>query len=490
MANIDGFPDNPVAGSDYIDKMLEQLKMIYNSYNMGIPYSFDGTLTLEAKFNVLFKTVYDFLNNNRELIETWGELYNWIKNYFQNLDVQEEINNKLDQIVASGQFDDILNSYFDSVDERITALETENTEIKNEFNKIQTILSKLQPNNIKTVGSNGCDFTTIQDAINYFKTNLTLQTFGEIKCAIIITPGEYDCAINDPTLGQIALIGIGNPILKSNSDYPVGNINCYGDILLYNLTFVCTSSTAYCYHFEGGGYVRQNGARCGALAINCNFYSSHIGVGIGALNSGTYLTFKNCDFRGTSYDIYLHNSTHDASNNNLIVFDNCIAGQSQIVRIEDAAKINANRSSRLDLIFRKNQFNYMSFYGGNQGTLANRTEGHIPINSENIILNSDSFGNYGFAFNYATRRITIEGYFPKINKGKWTYYNYTINFNRASDYNWTIYRVITAGGTNITQSCSINLPSGNNTIIVQDTTETDVGTMTNLSLIGTPKPKS
>ena len=24
MANIDGFPDNPVAGSDYIDKMLEQ----------------------------------------------------------------------------------------------------------------------------------------------------------------------------------------------------------------------------------------------------------------------------------------------------------------------------------------------------------------------------------------------------------------------------------------------------------------------------------
>ena len=151
MANIDGFPDNPVADSDYIDKMLEQLKMIYNSYNMGIPYSFDGTLTLEAKFNVLFKTVFDFLNNNRELIETWGELYNWIKNYLQNLDVQEEINNKLDQIVASGQFDDILNSYFDSVDERITAVESKNTSQDREIGTLETKVSQLLENmeNIK-----------------------------------------------------------------------------------------------------------------------------------------------------------------------------------------------------------------------------------------------------------------------------------------------------------------------------------------------------
>ena len=39
-------------------------------------------------------------DNENELVRVYNELYNYVKNYFDNLDVQDEINNKLD-VMAS-----------------------------------------------------------------------------------------------------------------------------------------------------------------------------------------------------------------------------------------------------------------------------------------------------------------------------------------------------------------------------------------------------
>lgn len=45
-----------------------------------------------------------------ELTKAFNELQNYVNNYFNNLDVQEEINNKLDQMVTDGDFDTILSN--------------------------------------------------------------------------------------------------------------------------------------------------------------------------------------------------------------------------------------------------------------------------------------------------------------------------------------------------------------------------------------------
>ena len=59
--------------------------------------------------------VIPVVNANGEAVEELQELYvqlqEYVNNYFDNLDVQEEINNKLDEMAESGQLTDIIAQY-------------------------------------------------------------------------------------------------------------------------------------------------------------------------------------------------------------------------------------------------------------------------------------------------------------------------------------------------------------------------------------------
>ena len=53
-------------------------------------------------------------DNENELVRVYNELYNYVENYFDNLDVQEEINNKLDAMVQDGTLEQIIEQYLNS----------------------------------------------------------------------------------------------------------------------------------------------------------------------------------------------------------------------------------------------------------------------------------------------------------------------------------------------------------------------------------------
>ena len=65
--------------------------------------------------NYLANNVIPALNNNGEVVEELQNqftiLKNYVDSYFDNLDVQEEINNKLDEMADSGQLTDIIAQY-------------------------------------------------------------------------------------------------------------------------------------------------------------------------------------------------------------------------------------------------------------------------------------------------------------------------------------------------------------------------------------------
>ena len=65
--------------------------------------------------NYLGKTVIPTIDNNAgaviELQNLFVELQTYVNDYFDNLDVQEEINNKLDEMAESGQLTDIIAQY-------------------------------------------------------------------------------------------------------------------------------------------------------------------------------------------------------------------------------------------------------------------------------------------------------------------------------------------------------------------------------------------
>lgn len=83
----------------------------------NVPMVFDDSLSYYEALCALWKYVQDCvdaINNNatleEEYIQKFDELKDYVEHYFDNLDVQEEINNKLDQMVADGTIKSIINS--------------------------------------------------------------------------------------------------------------------------------------------------------------------------------------------------------------------------------------------------------------------------------------------------------------------------------------------------------------------------------------------
>lgn len=99
MAEKPTIPDFPTLPD--FGQMITQACEVVASVR-GIPYDFNGTLSLENKFVVLFKTVKEMFDAQDSLVKSYKELYGFVNTYFDNLDVQKEINKKLDDMSREG----------------------------------------------------------------------------------------------------------------------------------------------------------------------------------------------------------------------------------------------------------------------------------------------------------------------------------------------------------------------------------------------------
>ena len=62
----------------------------------------------------LFSKVVEYLNKTIDNVNELGQLVEEFSNYFDNLDVQEEINNKLDEMAEDGTFTTLIGNYVNS----------------------------------------------------------------------------------------------------------------------------------------------------------------------------------------------------------------------------------------------------------------------------------------------------------------------------------------------------------------------------------------
>ena len=73
------------------------------------------TARMYARVNMLIRMFNKLSKNTKETVEDYinkfNELYTYVHDYFDNLDVQEEINNKLDAMVEAGTLQEIITQY-------------------------------------------------------------------------------------------------------------------------------------------------------------------------------------------------------------------------------------------------------------------------------------------------------------------------------------------------------------------------------------------
>ena len=133
--NITNNPSVPtqIVSEVKFPQIINNLGIIPTSYKDSMSYY--ETLAWLCKY--LEETVIPTVNQNGEAVEELQALYvqlkNYVEHYFDNLDVQEEINNKLDEMADDGTLAEIINQQiFDELNQDLTDLTNRvaNDEIK------------------------------------------------------------------------------------------------------------------------------------------------------------------------------------------------------------------------------------------------------------------------------------------------------------------------------------------------------------------------
>ena len=107
-------------------------------------------------------------NSQNEVIEKFNELKSYVDNYFNNLDVQEEINNKLDDMAKNGTLSNIINNdLFSEFNIKINNLDTNYSLLENKIN-----------NNTNNINNNSIAINNNSDEIK--NTNKRIDNLIEL----------------------------------------------------------------------------------------------------------------------------------------------------------------------------------------------------------------------------------------------------------------------------------------------------------------------
>jgi exopolysaccharide biosynthesis protein len=198
------------------------------------------TARMYARVNMLIRMFNKLSKNTKEVVEEYitkfNELHDYVYDYFDNLDVQEEINNKMDELVEDGTLQRILNS--PATTENLGGVIVGDGLQIDENGKLD-----VKAGSNITVDENGVSETPYQNyldiSINETRyVNSVNETDTYIHYAII--PNTYKPMMamsdpNNPNVGKRAneIDYIYKPTLMVNmSPWDTSNHNTYGPLII------------------------------------------------------------------------------------------------------------------------------------------------------------------------------------------------------------------------------------------------------------------
>lgn len=262
----------------------EKVQNIINKfcYTIGmIPTSYKVSLTYEEQIiaigHYLEETVIPALNNNAEAVAELQSLFvqlkDYVENYFENLDVQNEINNKLDQMAESGQLTDIIAQYLSLAG--VIAFNTVN-DMKNANNLVNgSICLTLGFRNINDKGNAKYKIRNVTTSDNINEMNIIKINEQLVAELIIDEPlnvkqlGAYGDGIHDDTEILQNIINMNKPIIFDDSTYM---INKNGLLLINNTTITFNNTILKMIPNNSSGYKILNINRCNNVNILGNAY--------------------------------------------------------------------------------------------------------------------------------------------------------------------------------------------------------------------------
>lgn len=419
-----------------------------------LPLVYDDSLSY---YELLCKAV-DYLNKTMEDVDTlegdvtnlhkaYEQLQDYVNNYFNTLDVQEEINNKLDLMANNGTLNILLQMHARMV------LPSNDVSGKTDTLNIQKMLNKFgyvelftgiyytnAPIKLKTgnviVGS-GNENTVI-------KCSTDFCTFNENNSADKLVLKNF--CVNDASGEHIGLNFVGT----TTQPYTGIRYSFIENIHLFGFNTCVAIRGAWCVKFDHCRFesnnmcVNQSGTCNNVEYVECQFYGKeNVSTGVrltgdgGAENYGVY--FNNCDFEKHLYGLNLY-SCVGVYINNLYVekIDTVINADNAINLVLNGGTLNyINRAANVAKTQVNNFYNVTTFTMLNVCVRYNKAEksclvyisNDVPVYIENITVtntkggdvylkNTDAETNYDYNGDYYIENLSTPNFNGRYTSSK------------------------------------------------------------------------
>lgn len=223
------------------------------------------------EFNKVVEQWKNMQKNFDNLQDAFNDLKNYVQDYFKNLDVQEEINNKLDAMVKDGTLDAILAKYFNI---KIPILNV--TEMININNPIlgtyYTTLNYYNNDNVEST------FVVVDNKENDFcltgKNGLYFKNISEpIVEKYGIKPNNSDSDIYNTTILSNMLTIFHNAIFNPANAYYFTNIN-----IPRSVSIDFNNSEIHCFSIEINNTPRNDEDTYASIKNGVLYCSGDIGI--------------------------------------------------------------------------------------------------------------------------------------------------------------------------------------------------------------------
>lgn len=225
-------------------KVVEFLNKVINSQNEVIQELDDFETSINSSFDTFTTNITGDFN---ALSDKFDELKSYVDNYFDNLDVQDEINHKLDDMVEQGTLQEIITTYIQA-------------NVAWTFDTVADM--KLSENLVNGSYAQTLGFHNVNDgggALYYITNSGTANEMDVIACDDLfahlvlpttVTPetfGAYGDGTHDDTASWNKAVSVHRDVKAFEKTYLTGKITVTDDIDIDcgNASFTCSDTTLF-----------------------------------------------------------------------------------------------------------------------------------------------------------------------------------------------------------------------------------------------------